>query len=125
MNSFYEARTCYQHLAGELGVKICDALISVGCIHHNIIDGHNKYTLSDIGIAWTRNNGFYCANRTQVKSCIDVTHKRPHLSGTWAVDLSNFLLKKSCIERELSGRNVRVTDSGRQFLLKQLKLQWT
>jgi DNA-binding transcriptional ArsR family regulator len=49
MRSLRHARTCYGHLAGELGVRLCDGFIARGWIHANT-DGAHDYSLSDKGI---------------------------------------------------------------------------
>ncbi|KAB7613758.1 hypothetical protein F9L33_10325 [Amylibacter sp. SFDW26] len=122
--SFAKARTCYQHLAGDLGIQICDALIKIGCVHHNIIDGHSQYKLSDIGVTWTKDVGFYQTKRTQIKACIDVTHKRPHLAGAWAIELCAFLLRNGYTEQDLKTRHIKVTALGEQFLQQKLAINW-
>jgi len=74
-------RTCYDHLAGRLGVAVTDALLGRG-----LLDGGSGLTLTESGAAWFDTAldvsvGERRGNRPITRSCLHWTERRPHLAG--------------------------------------------
>ena len=110
-----EGRTCYSHLAGRLGVGLCDALIRRQCldIHEDIarLTPHGLNFLRDFGIdvrAWER--------RPESKTCIDWSERRHHLSGPLGVALLRRLTELDWVQQDLDSRAVTLTTLGRRGL---------
>lgn len=105
------ARTCYDHLAGWLGVALTDALVGRG-----LLDDTTGFALTSAGTAWFGDRGFAPAGRRPVaRPCLDWTERRPHLAGQAGAHLLAHLLKASWIVRA-RGRAVRVTAAGERGL---------
>lgn len=106
-------RTCYDHLAGRLGVAITEALIARRMIllrgDNFELTGSGEAFLEGIGIdiaaAQRRRRGFLLA-------CEDWTERRFHLAGAIGAALSERLLELRWIRRLPSGRAVALTAQG-------------
>ncbi|HEX9033090.1 MAG TPA: winged helix-turn-helix domain-containing protein [Streptosporangiaceae bacterium] len=111
------ARTCYDHLAGRLGVRITDALTDSG-----VLDQTNGLTLTKTGIAWLESAldvdvaALRASRRPLVRSCLDWTERRPHLGGAAGAAICDRFLTKGWIARVGTGRAVRVSPAGQQAL---------
>ncbi|MET9860482.1 winged helix-turn-helix domain-containing protein [Streptomyces smyrnaeus] len=114
------ARTCYDHLAGAVGVAISDALTARGLLDW---DGGLRLTaqgeawLQDLDIAPTTGS-----RRPAVRSCLDWTERRPHLAGAVGAALCRHAFTAGWITRIGTTRAVTVTAVGRQALHDRLGL---
>lgn len=79
---FLEARSCYDHLAGRLGVALSEALSQRGYI--DISD--DAVVLTRSGQAWAVAAGFLAAESLAepraLRFCLDWTERRFHLAGS-------------------------------------------
>src|SRR6185295_15570512 len=80
------ARTCYDHLAGHLGVALTDALVTRGHVELT----HDAGLITDTGIALFERIGIDVVSLTVRRSktarvlcrpCLDWSERRPHLAG--------------------------------------------
>ena len=111
-----EARTCYDHLAGRLGVAIMTELLSRG--HLAVVDGGTEedaeYEVSDSGVRFLADFGVQLApRRLGVRYCVDWSEHRHHLSGSLGRSLLERLFALDWIRRAEVGRAVAVTAAGR------------
>lgn len=109
-------RTCYDHLAGALGVGVTDAMTDRG-----LLDG---WTVTAAGRTWLAELGVEVPSggrRPIVRSCLDWTERRPHLAGALGAALCRRCFDASWIERIGSGRAVRLTPTGRRVLSASLQ----
>jgi DNA-binding transcriptional ArsR family regulator len=111
------ARTCYGHLAGELGVGITDALVERGYLERE----GEVFLLSDPGEGFMRDLGIAKPPRAG-KACNDWSERRPHLAGKLGVALTGRLFELDWIRRTDRRRAVRVTKVGRQELGARLDI---
>jgi len=116
------ARTCYDHLAGVLGVAITDAMTAQG-----FLTWAHGLSLTDRGVAWLARLGVAtepppASRRPPVRSCLDWTERRPHLGGTVGAGLCRHAFEAGWIVRIGTGRAVTVTDAGRRALRDELHL---
>lgn len=115
------ARTCYDHLAGELGVALTDSLE-----HHGLIGAHDDgYPLTPTGEQRLRALGIdveslRSRSRTLTRPCLDWTERRPHLAGSLGAALASRLLDLDWIRRRQDTRAVTITETGRRQLRAQL-----
>ena len=121
------ARTCYDHLAGRLGVAICDALVADGTVRvEPDPDGApdpvlgpgraQRYLLTDAGRGRLAELGIVldqAGRRTLVRYCLDWSEQRPHLGGRLGAALLERLVALRWVE-QTGRRVVRVTDAGRR-----------
>jgi hypothetical protein len=117
------ARTCYSHLAGRLGVALADALIARRWLED---DGH-RYRLTPTGVRSLRAIGIESIpRRAQVpaRRCLDWTERRPHVAGPVGTALARVALDRGWIRRLRGTRAVAVTPLGREQLDKLFDIRW-
>jgi DNA-binding transcriptional ArsR family regulator len=111
------ARTCYGHLAGELGVGITDALLDRGLVERE----GEVFLLTDDGAAFMADLGLERPPRAG-KSCNDWSERRPHLAGKLGVALTRRLFDLGWVRRTERRRAVEVTADGKRELRKRLSI---
>ena len=114
------ARTCYDHLAGSLGVAITGAMTDRG-----LLDWEQGLALTGDGRAWLAGLGIVLppsSRRPPVRSCLDWTERRPHLAGSAGAALCRHAFDADWITRIGTSRAVALTDSGRGAFRDQLGL---
>jgi len=111
------ARTCYDHLAGTLGVLLHDRLaalgwLSTGTAYDVTPQGNKALAALGIDIEATRalRRRFACA-------CLDWSERRPHLGGALGAALLKVALKRKWVIQDLDSRALGVTSFGRRELL--------
>ncbi|MFC8619102.1 ArsR/SmtB family transcription factor [Micromonospora purpureochromogenes] len=103
------ARTCYDHLAGRLGVRLRDALLTRG-----LLDGADGLAVTAAGRGWLADLGvapLHGGRRPLVRDCLDWTERRPHLAGALGAALCRRFAELGWTTRG-TGRSVRVTPAG-------------
>jgi DNA-binding transcriptional ArsR family regulator len=107
------ARTCYDHLAGELSVGICEALQSRKFLDKNtfMLNEAGEIFLSDLGLDF----GAMKANRKRplVRKCLDWTERKYHLAGSVGAALLDLFRRRSWLKRQPGSRLVKITEEGR------------
>ena len=117
-------RTCYDHLAGRLGVAITDAMTAQG-----LLDQRTGFGLTDAGLSWlTERVGVDRAARERprrpiARACLDWTERRTHLGGVAGAQLCARAMHQGWVQRFGSGRAVRVTAPGSAALRDLLGLE--
>jgi DNA-binding transcriptional ArsR family regulator len=101
------ARTCYDHLAGTVGVALADGLIGNGLVEGLALTSRGSEALTAAGIEVRTAPG-----RPALRDCVDWTERRLHLAGAVGAAICRHALAAGWIERIGSGRAVRVTDVG-------------
>jgi len=108
-----QARTCYDHLAGRLGVALADALT-----------GHGYVRLSDDGGTTTRRGEKFltgwvidlaaAANqrRSFCRPCLDWSERRPHIAGALGAQLADRCLALDWVQRRKDSRALIITRQG-------------
>lgn len=125
MRGLRHARSCYGHLAGELGVRLCQTFIQRGWVSTAEGDGHN-YPLTQAGIAGLEQLGISAktANNLSGKKalygCIDWSERRDHFAGPLAVLLLDAFLEQDWLRRETDSRALNVTPIGHAILIRSL-----
>ena len=125
-NEIRHARTCYDHLAGILGVAICDALQ-----HQRILKpADNSYRLTSAGEKRLASLGvdidhLRTRRRAFARPCLDWTERRPHLAGALGAGLADRLIGLDWVRRTPGTRAVRLTPLGQQRLRDELALNLT
>jgi DNA-binding transcriptional ArsR family regulator len=109
---FNLARTCYQHLAGRLGVLWLSALETEKLLEV----GGGGVTLSASGIARCEAAGFAAPRWPAGKPCLDWTERQTHLGGPLGSLLTQQMLQLDWLARHGASRAVRLTSLGRRKL---------
>jgi hypothetical protein len=118
------ARTCYDHLAGELAVQMTAALERNGVI---VAHGERDYELTprgeDFFDKWKIDtNALRQLRRNFARRCLDWTERRDHLAGSLGAAICQRLLEFRWIIRDRRSRSVSVSASGRQQLARLLQM---
>lgn len=111
------ARSCYDHLAGNLGVTIFDTVER----RNYISTSENGWTLADDGKTFFAEmgldiDGLVMARRPAVRACIDWTERRNHLGGGLGAALLNHMFVRRWVSRRTDRRVLLVSTRGRQAL---------
>ena len=117
------ARTCYDHLAGQLGVGLMAALLDRGLLANGAVrDGEPDYHVTRSGLGALGELGIDLASvpgrRPAVRYCLDWSEKRHHVGGKLGKALADRCFELGWIERYEAGRAVRVTPTGERGLVE-------
>lgn len=107
------ARTCYDHLAGELGVALTDAMRDHG---HLVLDADGGEVTVE-GLAFLTGLGAdlastACSRRPFCRPCLDWSERRPHLAGRAGAAIADLAFQRDWIRRRPQGRSVEITAAG-------------
>jgi DNA-binding transcriptional ArsR family regulator len=108
--ALFEARTCYDHLAGRRGVQLRDRLLAAAAIRclddrdHELTD-RGQYLLDELGIDLASRRA---SRRVFARSCIDWTDRRVHLAGALPAAITTVFLDRGWLTRG-PDRSLQVT----------------
>jgi DNA-binding transcriptional ArsR family regulator len=115
-----KARTCYDHLAGQLGVALADALVTAG--HAELADDAGIVT--DTGMAFLDRIGIDVksmlargarkSRRVLCRPCLDWSERRPHLAGMVGAAICTHSFDQGWIRPIPGTRAVTITPRGQQ-----------
>ena len=120
------ARTCYDHMAGTVGVSLHDRFTTLGWLLAGAADG-GEYNLTpdgtkaleslgiDIEAARTLRRRFACP-------CLDWSERRPHVGGALGAALLKVALKRKWVLQDLDSRALSVTKLGQREMLTRFGL---
>ncbi|MFC8668440.1 ArsR/SmtB family transcription factor [Streptomyces sp. NPDC057199] len=114
-------RTCYDHLAGRLGIAVTDALTGLGLLRQD-----TGFALTNEGVRWFDGLGVplvHTGRRPLARACLDWTERRPHLAGIAGAALCRHALDTGWCVRIGSERAVKVTAEGERALAELLGIQ--
>jgi DNA-binding transcriptional ArsR family regulator len=117
-------RTCYDHLAGHLGVALTEAMGEQRVLRP--LDG--SYRLTRPGRARLEGLGVDVAaaeagRRSFARQCLDWTERRPHLAGALGAAVADRLFELRWLERREGTRAVRLTPAGQRCLHEEFGLE--
>jgi len=105
------ARSCYDHLAGQVGVAVTDALVAMG--HIVLTDEGGEVTtsgerfLSTLGVDLRpRTRRIFC------QPCLDWSERRYHIRGLVGARILDRLLELGWLKRVSGSRALRLTSPG-------------
>lgn len=119
------ARTCYDHMAGQCGVAITDALVKRG----QVVLG------DDGGEVTAAGEKFFCdfgadlvppagSRRLFCQPCLDWSERRYHLRGVVGSAILNRMLELGWFKRERDSRALRLTSAGRAGLIEMFGIEF-
>jgi len=122
------ARTCYDHIAGLLGVSLHDRFTALGWLSASPIAADNGIDLTVKGTKAFEAIGIdvEAARRLRRRfayDCVDWRERRPHLGGALAAALLEISLRKKWVRPDLDSRALSVTSLGRREILARFGLQ--
>ena len=113
------ARTCYDHVAGLLGVTLADRLAE----RELIILGAEAGEVTPSGVEFLSKLGVDLSaarakRRLFCRPCVDWTERRPHIGGAFGAALAGRLFDLKWIERMRDSRALMITPAGRRGLFE-------
>jgi DNA-binding transcriptional ArsR family regulator len=126
-NRLCAARTCYDHLAGRVGVSLHDrfhalhwlsAVSKTGNAYELTPAGSKAFEALGIDLQATRalRRRFACA-------CLDWSERRPHVGGALGAALLKIALKKRWVTQDLDSRALAITAFGKREMLNRFGLK--
>jgi len=117
------ARTCYDHIAGVLGVGLADSMAGRGLL----VLGDEAGEVTAAGAEFLSTLGVDLAaaherRRMFCRPCLDWTERRPHIGGAVGAALANRCFELKWIERRRDSRALTITPAGRRGLLETFAL---
>jgi DNA-binding transcriptional ArsR family regulator len=106
------ARTCYDHLAGQLGVRLADALGERGYVELSSEGGGVTESGMDFFRRFGLELGAGPAAHLYCRPCLDWSERRLHIGGTLGAKLAARCLALNWIRRNSESRAVTVTPAG-------------
>ncbi len=110
------ARTCYNHLAGELAVRLYRQLRAQG----HLVEEEGHVNIMSSGLELFASIGMdintISANRMAARPCLDWTQRQHHLAGAAGTELLKALFANDWIKKGPRPRSIRVTEAGRNTL---------
>lgn len=113
MHALRHARSCYGHLAGVLGVGLCQCFIENGWVEGDAQD----YALTADGAAGLRDLGIVPgAGPRLLYGCVDWSERRDHFAGPLAVALLDNFIERGWLRRSDDTRALAVSATGSRHL---------
>ncbi len=116
-------RTCYDHLAGKVGVLLTEQLLK----HKIILQSGSQFELTKNGDGWFESLGVEIASvqksrRALARACLDWSERRYHLAGALGAAFLDRLLASGWIRRMQNSRAIILTPKGRHQIYELFKL---
>jgi DNA-binding transcriptional ArsR family regulator len=119
------ARTCYDHLAGSLGVAVLDAMTQRRWLTATgddfSVTAQGERSLRDIGVEVADAQRL---RRSFARSCLDWTERRPHLAGSLGAAVADTFISQRWVERVTNSRGLKITPGGRSALANTFGISW-
>jgi DNA-binding transcriptional ArsR family regulator len=124
MQKLRHARSCYGHLAGELGVRLCACFVERGWVGADESDSRD-YPLTARGIAELKCLGLTTRIAAQphkraLYGCVDWSERRDHFAGPVAVAMLDLFIARGWLKREQDSRVLKITALGEVALVKEV-----
>jgi hypothetical protein len=122
------ARTCYDHVAGTLGVALHDTLITLEWLAADAAGPDGAYAVTEIGAGALSSLGIdvdalHKLRRRFAFACLDWSERRPHIGGALGAALRGVLLKNGWVRQEPRSRVVHTTALGRRELSRRFGIR--
>ena len=120
-------RTCYDHIAGKLGVSLHDRFQSLGWLSRTVADAH-AYELTPRGAKAVESLGVNVDETRALRrrfafACVDWSERRPHIGGALGAALLKLALNRKWVVQDLDSRALEVTGRGRRELLARFGIR--
>jgi hypothetical protein len=120
------ARTCYDHMAGALGVLLHDRLLALGWLS---TAGDDSYELTPNGTQAFEAlgvdvKGARALRRRFAYACLDWSERRSHIGGAMGSALLKLALSKRWVTQDLDSRRLSITNLGRREMLSRFGVRF-
>lgn len=108
------ARCCYDHLAGEIGVAVTQAMLDRQLIADSD-DG--VYVLTEAGYEWIKRVGLDLGTHAvthgySARKCLDWTERKHHMSGPLGARLLEAYIAREWMKKKPGTRSISITEQG-------------
>ncbi|MDP2802759.1 MAG: helix-turn-helix domain-containing protein [Phreatobacter sp.] len=108
-----QARTCYDHMAGEWAVRLYEGLLADG----RLTAAEGQVSLTEAGRSFFRAEGvdlsaLEAGRRPLCRACLDWSERRPHLGGTLGRAILDHAVARRWVRPSTEGRALTVTPPG-------------
>ncbi|ROL92331.1 helix-turn-helix transcriptional regulator [Pseudomonas protegens] len=115
------ARTCYDHLAGTLGVQLHDRMLEAGWLLMG--EEGEDYRVSDSGVEFFRGLDIDVVELSRLRRslacpCLDWSMRSPHLAGALGAALLRVLLQRKWLRQDVDSRALTLTGTGGRYISK-------
>jgi DNA-binding transcriptional ArsR family regulator len=122
------SRTCYDHLAGTLGVALHDRLFAIGWLTADRTGSNDAYAVTETGAKALGSLGIDVEEERRLRrrfayACLDWSERRPHLGGAIAAALLRVAFDRRWLAPERDSRAVRITTLGKRELRSRFGVQ--
>lgn len=116
-------RTCYDHLAGYVGVVITEAMVENGYL----VKTENSYLVTKKGWSWFSQFGILEASlennrRPLTRQCLDWSERRSHLAGQLGAIFLEKMLENKWLKKIAFSRELIITSKGSSSINELLGL---
>jgi len=116
-------RTCYDHLAGKIGVALTDSLLE----QKIIVDNNNVFEISPKGEKWFADFGINVdevkkQRRLFLKPCLDWSERRNHIAGSLATSIFDKMVSDDWLRKTNHSRAIVITGKGEKELYEYFKI---
>ncbi len=123
LTELHLARTCYDHLAGKLGVAVTQALVDQQLINLDEQDYHVTADGANWLAAWEIDERqLHKGRRKFACTCLDWSERRYHVAGALGASIAAKFFEKGWVKRIDGTRALRITESGRVGLNDQFNI---
>jgi DNA-binding transcriptional ArsR family regulator len=122
------ARTCYDHMAGRIGVLLHNRFKALGWLSVNSTGKNHIYDLTLEGTKALASLGIDLAEMRTMRrrfayACLDWSERQPHIGGALGAALLKTAVKRRWVVQDLDSRALSITRLGRGDLLARFGLQ--
>ncbi len=119
------ARFCYDHLAGQLGTRLTEALLA----HGLLVSQGRDFALTPEGENWLQTLGIDLvvlrgSRRKFAHQCLDWSERKDHLGGALGAAIAQRMIDLGWITRTKHTRVVGITDAGHEALTARFGLRF-
>ncbi len=124
-NRLRAARTCYDHMAGALGVSLHDRFHALGWLSRGSSD--SAYDLTPVGAKALGSLGIdieaaRMLRRRFAYACLDWSERRPHIGGALGATILKAALKRKWVAPDLDSRVLAITSLGKREMVARFGL---
>lgn len=121
------ARSCYDHIAGRIGVQLRHRFQALGWLSAPRHRGSDNYDLTGEGNKALEKLGVDLAGARALRRrfaypCLDWSERQPHIAGALGAALLHVALKRKWMLQELDSRALTLTRCGRSELRSRFGL---
>lgn len=122
--SLRNARLCYDHLAGKLGIKLTEALLKASYVKLE----NDIFYITELGINKLVELEIIKQGMENIKDqsgikCYDWSEKSYHIAGKLGYTLANELINLGWIKKSLISRELKITEIGKVNLYKNFDIE--